>query len=87
MTVGTDDLAARRRALRRNNQLALLRDTGSASVTVLCECGESCRKWLHLEADEYENASSRRRHVLAPGHQLQHDRVVRERRAYVVVEP
>lgn len=80
-------LSTRRLALRRNNQLALLNDSGSSSVTVLCECGESCRKWLHLEADEYASASSRRRYVLAPGHQRPHDRVVRERRAYVVVEP
>lgn len=84
---GTDDaLTERRRALRRNNQLALLRETGSSSVTVLCECGRRCGTWLNLEADEYESASSRRRYVLAPGHQDEGDTLVRERRAYVVVE-
>jgi hypothetical protein len=82
-----EGLAARRTALRRTNRLALLRQSDAASVAVLCECGRSCRKWLHLEADEYEGASARGRNVLAPGHQdAATDRVVRERRSYIVVE-
>jgi hypothetical protein len=85
--VGTGDgRTVRRAALRRTNQLALLRDSGSSSVTVLCECGEGCGKWLNLEADEYASGSSRKRHVLAPGHQAESDRIVRERRSYIVVE-
>ena len=81
-----ESLLARRNGVRRNNRLALLSGTEAGSITVLCECGAACRKWLHLEADEYESASTRRRHVLAPGHQEADDRVVRERRSYVVVE-
>ena len=83
---GSKSRAARRAALRRTNFLSMKRRGGRASISVLCECGESCGGWLQLDAGEYESVTTWSSYFVTPGHQDPvADRVVRERRSYLVV--
>lgn len=85
--VGERGLVQRRVAMRRANQLAIGRSAGAAHLTIRCECGGRCGRWVSVASEVYESARSRGRFVTAPGHAvLEGDRVVVERREYAVVE-
>ena len=77
----------RRVAMRRANQLSVGRATGAGHLTIRCECGGSCGRWVSVPSEVYESARSRRRFVIAPGHgAAEGDKIVFERREYEVVE-
>ena len=74
-------------AMRRANQLVVGRTPGAAHLTIRCECGRSCGRWISVPSEAYESARSRGCFVTAKGHaKLEGDRVVLERREYDVVE-
>ena len=73
--------------MRRANQLVVGRSPAAAHLTIRCECGSSCGRWVSVSSEAYESARSHGRFVTAPGHaNLEGDRVVFARREYDVVE-
>jgi hypothetical protein len=85
--MGETGTTQQRVAMRRANQLVVARTPGAAHLTIRCECGRSCGRWVSVASEAYESARSRGRFVTAKGHaDLEGDRVVLERREYDVVE-
>jgi len=85
--MGEGGTTQQRVAMRRANQLVVGRTPGAAHLTIRCECGSSCGRWVSVPSEAYESARSRGRFVTAKGHAtLAGDRVVLERREYDVVE-
>ena len=85
--MGDGGSTQQRVAMRRANQLVVGRSPGAAHLTIRCECGSSCGRWISVASEAYESARSRGRFVTAKGHaKLEGDRVVLERREYDVVE-
>ena len=55
-------------AMRRANQLVVGRSGGAGHLTIRCECGASCGRWVSVSSEAYESARSHGRFVTAPGH-------------------
>ena len=73
--------------MRRANQLVIARAGAGASLTIRCECGNGCGRWMSVPSEVYESARSRNRFVTAPGHAgTEGDTLIFERREYDVVE-
>jgi hypothetical protein len=84
--MGEGGSTRQRVAMRRANQLVVARSP-AAHLTIRCECGRSCGRWISVASESYESARSRGRFLTAKGHaRLEGDRVVLERREYDVVE-
>ena len=73
--------------MRRANRLLVGSASATGTLTIRCECGTGCGRWLSVPWEAYESARSRNRFVMAPGHAtLDDDRVMVTRREYEVVE-